>query len=109
MATVWIPALLQPYTGGSRFVEVEGLTLRQVIERLGQCYPGLSDRLLDEEGRLQPEIAAAIDGETAHLGLIQPLRENSEIHFIPAISGGAAGDSFTLTPSSIALNADPHQ
>ena len=43
---------------------------------------------MDEEGRIQPTIAVAIDGETSHMGLIEPVREESEIHFIAAIGGG---------------------
>ena len=43
---------------------------------------------IDEDGQLVPEILAAIDGETAHLGLRQVLEETSEVAFIPAIGGG---------------------
>ena len=88
MPVVWIPSLLQGLTGGAATVTVAGRTLRQVIENLDARYPGIKERLVDEEGRLQPEIAAAIDGDTTHLGLIQPLAEDSEIQFIPAVSGG---------------------
>ena len=48
----------------------------------------MKERLLDEEGALIPEIMAAIDGETAHLGLLQPVNEATEIQFVPAIGGG---------------------
>ncbi len=89
MPVVWIPSLLQGLTGGTATVTVPGRTLRQVIDNLDACYPGLKERLLDDEGRLQPEIVAAIDAETTHLGLIQPVEEDSEIQFIPAVSGGA--------------------
>ncbi|HEX2173005.1 MAG TPA: MoaD/ThiS family protein [Dehalococcoidia bacterium] len=90
MAVVWIPSLLQGLTDGAATVTVPGRTLRQVIDNLEARYPGVKERLVDtEEGRLQPEIAAAIDGDTEHLGLIQPLEEDSEIQFIPAVSGGA--------------------
>jgi molybdopterin synthase sulfur carrier subunit len=89
VATVWVPSLLQRFTGGVSTVDVPGTTLREVINNLEPRYPGLKDRLLDDEGDLRPEIAAAIDGETEHYGLLEPVRENSEIHFIPAIGGGA--------------------
>lgn len=89
MATVWIPSLLQALTGGAHTVTVPGRTLRQVINNLDAQFPGLKDRLVDDEGGLVPEIAAAIDGDTEHLGMIQPLDEDSEIQFIPAVSGGA--------------------
>ena len=88
MAVVWVPSLLQGFTGGASTVTVPGATLREVIDNIEPRYPGLKDRLLDDEGHLRPEIAAAIDGETEHYGMLEPVRENSEIHFIPAIGGG---------------------
>ena len=94
MPVVWIPSLLQGLTGGAATVTVPGRTLRQVIDNLDARYPGIKERLVDPgAGRPQPEIAAAIDGDTEHLGLIQPLDEDSEIQFIPAVSGGAPGDA----------------
>ena len=89
MATVFIPSLLEGLTGGARTVAVPGANLRQVIDALEARFPGMKARLLDEGGRLIPEIMAAIDGETNHLGLLQPVGEASEIQFVPAIGGGA--------------------
>ncbi|MXW25296.1 MAG: MoaD/ThiS family protein [Dehalococcoidia bacterium] len=88
MATVFIPSLLEGLTGGARTVEVSGRNLRQVINALDDRYPGMKERLLDEDGALIPEIMAAIDGETNHLGLLQPVTETTEIQFVPAIGGG---------------------
>ena len=88
MAVVWIPSLLQILTLGADKVTIEGATLRQVINGLDARYPGIKGKILDEEGRMQPGIAVAIDGTTQHLGLIEPVGEDSEIHFIPSIGGG---------------------
>ena len=88
MATVFIPSLLEGLTGGERSVAVPGRTLRQVIDALDARFPGMKARLLDEDGRFIPEIMAAIDGETNHLGLLQPVGEDAEIQFVPAIGGG---------------------
>ena len=88
MAIVFIPSLMRDLTGGADKVTVEGATLRQVINALDAAHPGTKDRLMDAEGRIQEGLAVAIDGETTHLGLIEPVKETSEIHFIPAIGGG---------------------
>ena len=88
MATVFIPALLEGLTGGARTVDVPGRNLRQVINALDERFPGMKERLLDEDGALIPEIVAAIDGETNHLGLLQPVTDTTEIQFVPAIGGG---------------------
>ncbi len=88
MATVFIPSLLEGLTEGARIVEAPGRNLRQVINALDERYPGMKERLLDEDGALIPEIMAAIDGETNHLGLLQPVTDATEIQFVPAIGGG---------------------
>ncbi len=88
MAVVWVPPQLQGLAGGAEKITVSGATLRQVINHLDQICPGMKEKLVDEAGRIQPGIAVAIDGETAHLGLLQPVQEDSEIHFIPAMGGG---------------------
>ena len=88
MAVVFVPSLLRKYTDGAEQVTVPGATLRQLIRNLEEAYPGMRQNLLDDSGQLQAGIAVAIDGETNHLGLLEPISENSEIHFIPAIGGG---------------------
>ena len=90
MPTVYIPTLLQTFTGGKPSVEVGGATVRQVIESLEQACPGIRERLLDQ-GRLRPNISVAVDGEVTPMGLLEPVGPASEVHFIAAIKGGLAG------------------
>ena len=87
MVTVRIPALMRDLTGGRNEVAVAGRTLRQVIAALEADYPGMGTRLL-EDGSPRPELAFAVDGEVATLGLLQPVGESSEVVILPAISGG---------------------
>ena len=90
MVTVFIPSLMQSLTGGQQTVEVEGTTVRQIIENLERAYPGIKVRLV-ENNRLKPNISVAVDGEVTPLGMIQKVGESSEVHFLPAIGGGATG------------------
>jgi molybdopterin synthase sulfur carrier subunit len=87
LATVYIPALLQPLTGGRASVEAEGATVRQLIENLDRNFPGMRDRLL-EQHRLRPNISVAVDGEVSPLGLLERVGPESEVHFVAAIKGG---------------------
>lgn len=87
MATVFIPSMLRPLAGDHETLEVGGATVREIIENLAASYPELASRLL-ERGQLRRNISVAIDGEISTLGLLDRLDENSEVHFIPAISGG---------------------
>ncbi len=88
MPTVYIPSLMQGLTGGEQTVEVEGSTVRQVVEALEHAYPGMKERLVDS-GRIKPNISVAVDGEVTTLGMLQKVGESSEVHFLPAIGGGS--------------------
>lgn len=87
MATVFIPTMLQPITGGVKQVVLEARTVRQVIDNLDQLYPGIKDRLM-EENQIRSNLAISIDGELTSMGLLEKLGETSEVHFVPAIGGG---------------------
>jgi len=87
MPTVWIPSLLRDLTHGRETVTVVGGTLRQVIESLEKDYPGIKARLCDANG-LRPGLAIAIDSQLSRPGLSEPIGEQSEVHFLPAVSGG---------------------
>ena len=87
MPVVWIPSLMRDLTGGVEKVSVAGATLRQVIRNLNEAYPGVMERLCDE-GRLKPGLAAVVDSRVLGRGLSEQVRDESEIHFLPAISGG---------------------
>ena len=80
---------MKKLTDGVGQVEVSGATLRQVVEELETNYPGIRARLVDEEeDRVRTDIAVAVNGEISREGLRRKVDEGSEIHFLPAISGG---------------------
>jgi molybdopterin synthase sulfur carrier subunit len=87
MAVVWIPAQLRTLTNGQESVTVPGERVGGVIEALERLFPGTRDRLCDANG-LRSGIAVVVDGEVARLGWLQPVGATSEVHFLPAISGG---------------------
>jgi molybdopterin converting factor small subunit len=87
MPVIWIPALLRNLTDGQEKVEVPGITLRQALEALNALYPDLREHLIEGD-RLRPEFSVIVDGSASYLKLRQPLSENSEVHLLPAISGG---------------------
>jgi molybdopterin synthase sulfur carrier subunit len=87
MATVWIPSPLRSVAAGQQTVTVAGSRVDHVIAELERLYPGIKDRLCNTAG-LRPGIAVIVDGEVARLGLLQPVGPTSEVHFLPALSGG---------------------
>ncbi len=87
MARVWIPSLLRDLTGGISEMTVPGQTIREVIDSLEARFPGLRERLCEQE-HIRPNIAVVVDGIRSNQGLRERLDEDSEVHFVPAISGG---------------------
>ncbi|MCZ0953183.1 MAG: MoaD/ThiS family protein [Chloroflexota bacterium] len=87
MARVFVPTMLQATTGGVKEVEVTARNVRQVIEQLDEQFPGIANRLM-EDGEIRSNLAVAVDGEVARMGLMERVGENAEIHFVPAIGGG---------------------
>ena len=87
MPIIFVPSLMQKLCNGEQKLIIEGTNLRQVINNLDLQYTGFKDRLV-EDGKIKPNISVAVDGEITPLGMIQKVGPNSEIHFLPAISGG---------------------
>lgn len=87
MATVFIPSLLRDLTGSQTTVCVPGTSVREVIAELEMRFPGIAGRLC-EDGLIRPGMAVVVDSVVSTAGLRHRLSEASEIHFLPAISGG---------------------
>ena len=87
MATVYIPTMLLPVTGGIRETQVEARNVRQLINALEEQFPGIRVRLMEDD-QVRSNLAVSIDGEVARMGLLERVGEKGEVHFVPAISGG---------------------
>jgi molybdopterin converting factor small subunit len=87
MPDIWIPAQLRGMTNGQERVMVTGKTLRQAVDELEAHHPGLKARLVQDD-QLRPEYSVVVDGIVSQMRLRHPLSENSEVHILPAISGG---------------------
>ena len=87
MARVLIPALLRSISGGLTEVTVTGNSVREVIAALEHRFPGIGERLV-QENRLRPGLSVAVDGLVSHVGLREPVKPESEVIFIAALSGG---------------------
>ncbi len=83
----WIPTQLQALTGGVRRVSADGGTVGEVVAELERRFPGIEARLVFE-GEVMPGMSVVVDGDQTQLGLLQPVEESSEVHFIPAVGGG---------------------
>ena len=87
MAKVFVPALMRKLAGGEPVVEVPGATLREVMDNLGEAYPGMKE-LIVENGRVRPGLQLAVDGVLSATGLMAQVPEDAEVHILPALGGG---------------------
>ena len=86
MATVHIPALLRPLTGGLQSMEAAGSTLREVLADVVRQQPKLEHRIIDATG-IVPEIMIAI-GDTEAKFVDVPVPEGADVWILPSIAGG---------------------
>jgi molybdopterin synthase sulfur carrier subunit len=86
-ANVHIPPTLRRFTDGAEQVEVEGRTLRQVIDALDRRFPGLREQLVKDD-MIRSGLAFAIDDDMAESGLVATVPDGATILILPAIGGG---------------------
>ncbi len=87
---VRIPTPLRKLTNNEELVEVNGATVGEIITELQNRYPGIQERLLDEQGQVRRFVNVYVNEEDIRFLQNQdtPLKEGDEVSIIPAIAGG---------------------
>lgn len=88
---VRIPGIWRGLTDGQAELQVEGVTVGEALQHLGEQYPRLHARLFTAEGGLKRYVHVfvnQIDINTLS-GVATSLNENDEINLLMAIAGGA--------------------
>ena len=87
-----IPGQLRELAGDRSEVrlDVPAGPLSAALTRLWTECPGVRDRVLTELGRVRPHINIFVDGQNIRdvSGLDTPVRADSEVFILPAVSGG---------------------
>ena len=85
-----IPTPLRRLTGDAETVEVEAGTVKELIERLEDRYPGFQSKVCDDSGQLRRFINVYVDGEDVRFldGLSTQVPDGAEVSIVPAIAGG---------------------
>jgi len=87
---VRIPTPLRRFTGGAEEVGVEGTTIGSVVESLETRYPGIKERLCDDQGRVRRFVNLYVNGDDIRFlnSLDTPVKDGDEVSIVPAIAGG---------------------
>jgi molybdopterin synthase sulfur carrier subunit len=90
--TFYIPGALREFTGGRSTVKVDFARgpLAEALAALWTVYPGVRDRLVNEQGQVRQHINIFIGNENVRYtgGLSTTIEGGSEISIVPAVSGG---------------------
>ena len=87
---VRIPTPLQRLTKNQEEVSVDGSTIQELIANLEKSYPGIRERICDEQGKLRRFVNLYVNEEDIRFlkGDKTALKDGDEVSIIPAIAGG---------------------
>jgi sulfur-carrier protein len=90
MAKIRIPTPLRKFTNGQDEVDAPGSSVAAVLAGMESRYPGIKERLCDEQGRLRRFINIFKNAEDIRFlqSLETPLDDSDELAIVPAIAGG---------------------
>ncbi|MCX6960488.1 MAG: MoaD/ThiS family protein [Verrucomicrobia bacterium] len=90
MPTIRIPTPLRKLTNNEEEVTASGTTLGAVLDELNATYPGLGERILDEQGVIRRFVNIFVNDEDVRFLQEKetPVKETDEISIVPAIAGG---------------------
>ena len=81
MAEIHLWGALRPAAGGAPLVHIEAKTIRELLRKLEEQYPGMAPHLARG-------VAVSINGRIYRHTWEQKLPEGAEIYLLPRIQGG---------------------
>lgn len=87
---VRIPTPLRKLTKDQDEVTAEGGTVEAVIADLEKRYPGIRERICEDDGNLRRFVNVYLNDEDIRFmdNLATPVKDGDELSIIPAIAGG---------------------
>lgn len=90
MSTVFIPSVLRANVGGVKSLEIQGASIRGVVDALVAQHPALKGQLLTDDGDLNRFVNVYVNGQDVRYlaGLDTPVAPADEVRLLPAMAGG---------------------
>ncbi|HEV8342552.1 MAG TPA: ubiquitin-like small modifier protein 1 [Candidatus Binatia bacterium] len=90
LVRVRVPTPLRKFTNGADEVNAQGNTVRVLVEDLERKFPGIKERICDENGKIRRFVNVYVNGDDIRFlqNLETSLKEGDNISIVPAIAGG---------------------
>jgi MoaD family protein len=87
---VKIPTQLRSASGGQAETELDGATVKEVLDGLFERFGELRARIADDDGSLRRFVNVYLAGEDIRFleGLETPVKDGAELTILPAVAGG---------------------
>ncbi len=83
---------LKDYTGRKREVEIsdEVIDIAGLVEKLNQMFPGIKDRIFNDQDRTREFVNIFVNGSNIRDGEKEAttLKDGFTVHILPSVSGG---------------------
>ena len=92
MATVRIPPVLRPKTGGAKEVGADGSNVGEVLRSLADEHPATQGQLFGDGGELNRYVNVYLNDEDVRVlqGLETGVKDGDTVVILPAMAGGAS-------------------
>ena len=91
MATsIRIPTPLRKLTNDQEVVQAAGADIQEILNNLESTYPGLKERICDEQGNVRRFVNIFVNDEDIRFldEKTTKVKDGDEISIVPAIAGG---------------------
>lgn len=90
MPSVLIPTPLRKLTNDLDLVQAAGSNVGELLDNLDRAFPGLKERVCDEQGNVRRFVNVFVNGEDIRFleEKATPVKEADEVSIVPAIAGG---------------------
>ena len=90
MATIRIPPVLRPSTGGEKEVDAEGTDVGEVLRALAAAHPQTQTQLFGADGGLNRYVNVYLNDEDVRVldGLDTAVGATDSLVILPAMAGG---------------------
>ena len=91
MIKVYITGHLKDYAGYKRRLEISNTeNVSSLIRVLNEKFPGIRDRILDDQDKTRPFVNIFVNGANIRDGANENtnLKEGDMVHILPSVAGG---------------------